>query len=244
MPTQPSQIYFPDPPPIKRATSVSDFPQKEQRSLRFVDPNMDASPSSRMPLRSAATVDRQEMLDMAGLEFLGAKRNLNPGRRPVVTLPIETDEPPSRVPWPPILIAAAILMGRALDAATGPSLAFLTSFAYAPQMGLAIVALALVNDVWCARALWRHNTTILPHHAVTCLVADGPYRYSRNPIYVSHVALTLGIGLLLRSPGIIIVTPLLVLALVKLAVEPEERHLERKFGAEFEAYAARTRRWL
>jgi protein-S-isoprenylcysteine O-methyltransferase Ste14 len=159
--------------------------------------------------------------------------------------PSETiDEPPSRIPWPPILIVATILAGRALDVMAAHSLGFFAMAPFLRYLGAAIIALALLNDVWCARALWRRNTTILPHRAVSALVTDGPYRFSRNPIYVSHVAVTIGIGLLLRSPGIVILSPLLVLALAKLAIEPEERHLMRKFGPDFRAYLARTRRWL
>jgi protein-S-isoprenylcysteine O-methyltransferase Ste14 len=158
-----------------------------------------------------------------------------------MTLSNENDEPPVRIPWPPLLIALTIAGGLALDALAPIPLAPSMAVQFA---GGALVALALVNDIWCARALWRHKTTILPHHPVSHLVADGPYRYSRNPIYVSHVVLTFGVGLLLRSPWIVLLAPLLVVGLTRLAIVPEERHLSRKFGADFAAYAARTRRWL
>jgi protein-S-isoprenylcysteine O-methyltransferase Ste14 len=155
--------------------------------------------------------------------------------------PSETiDEPTTRIPWPPILIAAAICGGLVLD--------HLAPWAILPPLaslfGGAVIALTLANDIWCALTLSRHRTTILPHRPASALVTDGPYRYSRNPIYVSHVATTLGVGLLLRTPWIALLTPLLVVGLTRLAILPEERHLSRKFGADFAAYAARTRRWL
>jgi protein-S-isoprenylcysteine O-methyltransferase Ste14 len=151
------------------------------------------------------------------------------------------DPPPSRIPWPPILIVATLIAGRGLDLAAGGALELPAAVS---SLGVALIVLALAGDAWCARTLWRRGTTILPHRAVSSLATDGPYRFSRNPIYVSHVALTFGVGLLLRSGGVALLIPLLVFALVKLAIEPEERHLLRKFGDEFSAYARRVRRWI
>ncbi len=157
-----------------------------------------------------------------------------------MTLPASQDKPPSSIPWPPLLIASAILGGRGLDLVFAlPALPAAAAYA-----GGALVALAVGNDIWCARIFRRHNTTILPHRAVSALVTSGPYRYSRNPIYISHVALTLGLALLMGSLGVAALTPVLAVALTKLSILPEERHLAEKFGAEFRAYAARTPRWL
>jgi protein-S-isoprenylcysteine O-methyltransferase Ste14 len=75
-------------------------------------------------------------------------------------------------------------------------------------------------------------------------VTEGPFRFSRNPIYVSHVALIFGLGLFLGSPFTLLLTPLLAIGLTKLAIEPEERHLLEKFGGDYRSYMARTRRWL
>ncbi|RTL82374.1 MAG: isoprenylcysteine carboxylmethyltransferase family protein [Hyphomicrobiales bacterium] len=156
----------------------------------------------------------------------------------------ETDAPPARIPWPPLLILGALLVGRALDWAAGGALAGLVAFPGAPLLGGLIVALALANDAWCAATFARAKTTILPHRAASHLATGGPFRFSRNPIYVSHVAVVLGLGLLLASPFTVLLTPLLAFALQKLSIEPEERHLRAKFGADYRAYVARTRRWL
>jgi protein-S-isoprenylcysteine O-methyltransferase Ste14 len=134
--------------------------------------------------------------------------------------------------------------GLALDKISGGALRALVSFPGAQILGGGIVALALANDVWCARNLARHGTTILPHRAATRLVTDGPFRWSRNPIYVSHVAIAFGLGLLIASPFTLLCTPLLAFGLQKLSIEPEERHLIRRFGDEYHAYMARARRWL
>ncbi len=153
----------------------------------------------------------------------------------------ESDAPPSSIPWPPLLFVAVVMIGRLLER-------FFPAPFIPPELGhvagALLVSLGLANDIWCAITLRRHKTTILPHRSVSTLVTLGPFRYSRNPIYVSELVLTLGLGLLLRSPWTILLTPLLFFSLIKLAIEPEERHLERKFGAEFQQYLARTPRWL
>lgn len=151
------------------------------------------------------------------------------------------DAPPSRMPWPPLLFLAVVLAGLALDHLAPIPFPPLTSARF---VGALVVALAVANDIWSALTLRRHNTTVLPHRAVTVMVTTGPYRRSRNPIYISGIALTLGVALLFSSFWIALLTPALVFALTKLAIEPEERHLRAKFGAEFERYAAETPRWL
>jgi protein-S-isoprenylcysteine O-methyltransferase Ste14 len=152
----------------------------------------------------------------------------------------EFDEPPTRIPWPPILILATVATGLLLD-----QLAPLAQVNWiAKTTGGAIVMLALANEIWCATFFRRYRTTILPHRAVSMLITNGPYRLSRNPIYLSHVAFTFGLGLVLGSPWIVVLTPALILGLSVLAIMPEERHLSRKFGSVFAAYAARTPRWL
>lgn len=158
--------------------------------------------------------------------------------------PQEADPPPAHAPWPPILLAATLAAGATLDQLSGGAFKSCVSFPAAVALGGAIVALALANDIWCAMVLARHKTTILPHRAASRLATDGPFQWSRNPIYVSHVAIVFGLGLLLKSPFTILLTPLLAFALAKLSIEPEERHLVRKFGDEYQAYMARTRRWL
>lgn len=154
---------------------------------------------------------------------------------------VEQDEPPSRLPWPPLLIVATIAVGAALDALI--PLPFVWP-APARAVGVAIIALALANDIWCAAIMRRRGTTMRPDRAVSHLVTEGPFRWSRNPIYVSHVALTAGVGLALASPWTMLLLPALAVGLTLLAIRPEERHLARKFGSEFDAYVARTRRWL
>lgn len=151
-------------------------------------------------------------------------------------------DPPSRIAWPPRLVVVAIAIGALLDAFLP-----LSDSAWPPSARIAgglVIALALANDVWCALLMRRQGTTMRPDRAVSSLVVAGPCRWSRNPIYVSHVALVAGLGLAFGSVWMILLTPALAFLLQRLAIEREERHLSQRFGAEFDAYVARTRRWL
>jgi len=65
-----------------------------------------------------------------------------------------------------------------------------------------------------------------------------PGNVTKTPVCV------LGLGLIFAAPFIVALTPLLALGLQKLSIEPEERHLREQFGADFDAYVARTPRWL
>jgi protein-S-isoprenylcysteine O-methyltransferase Ste14 len=148
---------------------------------------------------------------------------------------------PSRIPWPPVLIAGTLGLGFLLDRMTGLALPGSPAITL---VGGVLIVLAIINDVWCFALFIAARTTVMPNRAATRMVTAGPYRFSRNPIYLSHVVLTGGIGLIAQSPFVLLLLPVLVLAFARLSILPEERYLERRFGDDFRAYAARTRRWL
>lgn len=151
------------------------------------------------------------------------------------------DAVPSRIPWPPVLVAGTLGLGLILDRVTGLAL---PDSPIITVIGGVLVGLALINDAWCFALFLAARTTVMPNRAVARMVTTGPYRVSRNPIYVSHVVLTGGIGLVVQSLFVPLLLPALVFAFARLSIMPEERYLERRFGDDFRAYAARTPRWL
>ena len=76
------------------------------------------------------------------------------------------------------------------------------------------------------------------------LVVGGPYRYIRNPIYVSQLRILVGIGLSFRSPSILLFGLVWFVFVYLLVIRWEEPELKRKFGAEYERYCAQVPRWL
>ncbi len=84
----------------------------------------------------------------------------------------------------------------------------------------------------------------MPVRPTTSLVTSGPYRLTRNPMYVGYALGHAGLALRRRSTSALL-TLAPVLALVdRLLIEREERYLERTFGEHYRAYACRVRRWL
>ena len=117
--------------------------------------------------------------------------------------------------------------------------------ALAPPVAAALVASAALIGISAARALGRAGTTISVDRPTTAIVVDGPYRYSRNPLYVTLTLLSLGLGAAaLNTPWALVLLPPLVLLMQRGVVEREERYLERKFGEEYLHYKRRVRRWL
>jgi protein-S-isoprenylcysteine O-methyltransferase Ste14 len=92
--------------------------------------------------------------------------------------------------------------------------------------------------------LRRAGTTIEPHQGADRLVTDGPFRWRRNPIYIGHVLIFLGLAELTHNVWFVMLAPLYAFAVYRLAIVPEERHLEERFGQAYLDYKTRTRCWF
>lgn len=97
---------------------------------------------------------------------------------------------------------------------------------------------------WGEQLMRQAGTNVRPDHPTLALVTEGPFRFSRNPLYLGLTPLYIGLALLVPA-----VWPLLllvpVLGIMRWGViAREERYLERKFGETYRTYARRARRWL
>ncbi|WP_301539035.1 isoprenylcysteine carboxylmethyltransferase family protein [Nocardioides sp. zg-1230] len=110
--------------------------------------------------------------------------------------------------------------------------------------GWALVAFFLVWNGWSLWPFARHRTGLLPGGATMALIEAGPYRLSRNPLYVGLLALHLGVALLASSLWAVVALPVSWWLVWWGAVRPEERFLRERFGEEYDAYVRRVRRWL
>ena len=150
---------------------------------------------------------------------------------------------PSAIPWPPILfagaIAAALLLGRAFPLAW-PGLDDTGARVVGYAFGLAGLALT----AWGLVTLYRARTNILPHKGADRLVTEGAFRFRRNPIYMGEVLILLGLAQATLNIWLVAMAPVFAVAILLLAILPEERHLEARFGEEYLDYQARTRRWF
>ena len=153
----------------------------------------------------------------------------DPAQRPATLLP------------PPLIYAAALFGAWSLHRRW--PLPFDVG-ALTPLLGWGLIGLGLVGMAWAVFAIWGQHTTVNPYKQASHLVTSGPFRFSRNPIYVSDWLVYLGVMLVLQSIWPVLLAPI-VWGLMRYAViAHEERHLDAKFGAEYRAYQARVRRWI
>lgn len=151
------------------------------------------------------------------------------------------DAPSYRI-WPPVALGVPLVLGYILTATVGDPIAL----PVAPSRTIAtvlIVAFALWNG-WALRIMAKHRTALLPGGATTTILDRGPFRVSRNPLYLGLIAFDVGLALLWPSFWALLSVPVGIAALWWGAILPEERYLSAKFGEEYEAYRRRVRRWL
>lgn len=148
--------------------------------------------------------------------------------------------PGIRIP-PPVIYLAALVIGSVLDY-QWPLSPLLGSSRYVVGSIIALAGGLIMPPVLVR--FRRSGTTIDVRKPATALITEGPYRFSRNPIYVSLTLLYLGIGTLLNNAWILILVAPVFLVMNLWVVSREERHLEATFGEEFLRYKAAVRRWL
>lgn len=111
-------------------------------------------------------------------------------------------------------------------------------------LGWLAVAIGLALFVWTLWTFRRHRTTVNPYAGASALCTTGPFRFSRNPIYLGDWFLLTGISLLLATAWPLAFAPLIWVTLRFGVIRHEEAHLEAKFGNAYRDYKARVRRWL
>jgi protein-S-isoprenylcysteine O-methyltransferase Ste14 len=152
-------------------------------------------------------------------------------------------ERPSQVPWPPILLVGVIVAAIALG--------YLAPLPWpglddtpAPIIGYGIGIAGIFLLAWAIVTLRRHDTTMLPDVGATSLVTSGPYWRYRNPIYLADAMILLGVAELTKNIWLVAAAATFAALVTWLAILPEERHLERKFGQAYLDYKAKSRRWI
>jgi protein-S-isoprenylcysteine O-methyltransferase Ste14 len=140
---------------------------------------------------------------------------------------------------PPRFLWLFLALGAAAHFALGGPV-LLRSLALGPALFAGGIALAL----WGSREFAAAGTTILPTERTARLVESGPFRWSRNPMYLGLVVALGGAALALGTPGPWLAPLALALVLRFRFVANEERALEATLGAPYLDYTRRVRRWL
>jgi protein-S-isoprenylcysteine O-methyltransferase Ste14 len=150
---------------------------------------------------------------------------------------------PANVPWPPILLGGLIVAAVVLGWVAPLPWPGLDDWP-ARAIGLGLGAAGVVLLVVAILTLRRHGTTVLPDVGASVLVTSGPYRRWRNPIYLADCLILFGIAELTKNVWFAVAAAAFGVLVTWLAIIPEERHLERRFGRAYLDYKAKSRRWL
>ena len=146
--------------------------------------------------------------------------------------------------FPPLIAAIGIVIGLALTFAY--PVPIVDDNARRSLFGLGVVFLV----IWLGLAISanvtfrRKGTPVNPYAPTTALATSGPYKFTRNPMYLGLVLMTVGFALVMNSMWLILLAVPVMLALRNLVIVHEERYLEEKFGDDYRAYLKRVRRWL
>lgn len=145
-----------------------------------------------------------------------------------------------RVP-PPAIYLGGFLLGVVLEVGfpvAGPSLAL------AVVVAVAGVTVWLALDGSAMMLFGRARTAIAPMQPTTALVTSGPYRISRNPMYLGMAVLYLALAISLGVIWALAFLPLVLLIVDPWVIAREEPYLEAKFGQQYLEYKRRVRRWI
>jgi protein-S-isoprenylcysteine O-methyltransferase Ste14 len=153
---------------------------------------------------------------------------------------VTRDDPRSRL-FPPLFMIVGVLLGVGVQR--------LHPLLFVPRpagrwIGAALMVGALALGIWAVLSFSRAGTTPDPHGDVTAFVTSGPFRFSRNPMYLTNVVFQIGAALLLDNAWILMLAPVTWLLLDRIIIAGEERYLSDKYGATYDAYRGRVRRWL
>jgi protein-S-isoprenylcysteine O-methyltransferase Ste14 len=143
---------------------------------------------------------------------------------------------------PPIAWGLAVALGVILDGLRPTPL--MGAAAALPWVGGVVFAAGLTLAIWARAALGKAETPVETYRPTTRIVMSGPYRWSRNPIYLAMLLGQTGLGIGLNSLWLLSSLAPFFLVIRYGVIAREEAYLERKFGTDYLAYKARVRRWL
>jgi len=145
---------------------------------------------------------------------------------------------------PPFIFVAGFLLALALER-------WVVSLRFDEQWrpvltpsGWLLIGLGVALMVWAVLTFTRARTTVLPYRPASRVVSSGPFRFSRNPIYVADTLIYAGVSLVMRMAWPLVILPFVLATLYAFVIRREERYLGEAFGTEYAEYRRRVRRWV
>lgn len=142
---------------------------------------------------------------------------------------------------PPIIFGLSILCGIVL----GNLYPLIMPFGlHGTLYGGIIITIAFAIALWALLEFHREGTDVRPDRPDSTLLTGGPYRFSRNPLYISLALVQITAAIWLDNLWILLLTPLSVIVISRYAIRREEHYLEKLFDQKYHDYKKRVRRWL
>ena len=153
----------------------------------------------------------------------------------------EGSDNPGVIAPPPLIYAGVLSAGLLLNR--------LRPTAFLPEklrrfVGLALFLGGVVVGSLGFREMRRAGTNVDPYKPATAIVESGPYRFTRNPLYIGLTLMYAGIAAFANALAALLLLPGVLAVMRRGVIEREERYLEGKFGDEYVRYKERVRRWI
>jgi protein-S-isoprenylcysteine O-methyltransferase Ste14 len=143
---------------------------------------------------------------------------------------------------PPLVFIGFILLGLAADRfVTLPSLVIPQPISWA---GLALVIVGLVLIASAIGLFRKAGENPEPWTPSATIIATGPYRFTRNPMYLGMALIQLGFGLWWPSVAVLVLVPVAVILIDRFVIAKEEHYLRSTFGEAYDGYCQKVRRWI
>lgn len=153
---------------------------------------------------------------------------------------MQQDSPGVRVP-PPLYFVGAFAAGLGIHHLYPISFESGTAIRVVSILA-GVAALALAGSA--VGVMWAVRTGIFPHHPATALVRRGPFRFTRNPMYISLALIYTAIALRAGLVWPMLTLPLAVAGIQTIVIRAEEAYLIRRFGEDYREFIRQTPRWL
>jgi protein-S-isoprenylcysteine O-methyltransferase Ste14 len=110
--------------------------------------------------------------------------------------------------------------------------------------GIIFMGLGLVTAIRCRSLFLQNRTTLSPYESPACLITTGPFRLSRNPVYLAMAVILFGSAVVMGTLAPFVFTGLFIVIMDLLFIPDEEERLEKIFGREYRDYKKNVRRWI
>ena len=146
--------------------------------------------------------------------------------------------------FPPAIYLAGLILGFLLQKAAPLPIAAGPLLEAVRIPGCLLVLLWLALNIWALATFFRAHISPNPTRPTTALAFHGPYRFTRNPMYLSLALVPVGVALIANALWPLLIAIPTLYTVKRLVIDREEAYLTRKFGPDYLAYQQRVRRWL